>query len=287
MEFLRNLNAWGKGTLFTNGLLDTLFFAFCFCLCILIFKIILFHSLKKRKLVNERFIFRLLKIILITILLYACLSLIKPFDSILTKIWGSAGILALVFGLAAQESISNMVNGILISTFKPFKIGDLIKINQGEYEGYVSDISMRDTSITTYENTKIIIPNTIINKAVLENVSQNGSMKGNFLFVEIDFTSNIQQAIAIICDVAQKHPQFVDARRAEEIEDQVPAVIVRVVDFKENGILLRASIHSKNNAEGFAMLSDVRIGIKAAFDAVGISFPYPHRTITYKNLDQK
>ena len=41
----------------------------------------------------------------------------------------------MVLGLAAQESMGNFVNGLLITTFKPFKIGDLVKVNNGEY-GY-------------------------------------------------------------------------------------------------------------------------------------------------------
>ena len=78
-----------------------------------------------------------------------------------------------------------------------FKIGDLVKVNQGEYEGYVVDISLRDTVIQTYENTKVIIPNSVMNKAVLENVSLNDNTKGNFLELDISYESDMDKAMRL------------------------------------------------------------------------------------------
>ncbi|MEG2506476.1 MAG: mechanosensitive ion channel family protein [Longicatena sp.] len=240
------------------------------------------RAVRKKHMTNEKFILRLVKIIIYSITIYSCLSLVEPFNEVLVKIWGSAGILAVAAGLAAQESLGNLVNGLLIATFKPFKIGDLVKVNNGEFEGYVVDVSLRDTLIRTYENTRIIIPNSIMNKAVLENVSLSGNSKGNFLTLEIDYDSDLDKAMQIIKEEVMHHDNFIDARSHEEIEKGIDPVITRVIGFNESGLSLRTTIYSKNNAEGFAMLSDLRISIKKAFDKNGIEFPYPHRTIVYK-----
>lgn len=282
LELWNEINDLGKNTFFTYGLLDTLIIMFIFLLITFLLKSMIHKLIHKKQLINEPFIMRMIKIVLCTIAIYACLSLIKPFDSILGKIWGSAGILAVVLGLAAQESLGNMVNGILISTFKPFHIGDLVKVNNGEFEGYVVDISLRDTVIRTYENTKIIIPNSIMNKAVLENVSRSNNAKGNFLYLEIGYDSDLEKAIRIIQEEVLRHPNYLDARSDDEIAQGIEPVIVRVIDFNESGLQLRATIYSQNNAEGFAMLSDLRIAIKKRFDDEGIEFPYPHRTIVTK-----
>lgn len=284
LKMLQEINEIGKDTFFTYGLLNTLIMMLLFLAIAYLLKRMIQRYIHKRQLVNEPFIMRMIKIILYTIAGYACLSLLKPFDSVLGKIWGSAGILAVVLGLAAQESLGNMVNGILISTFKPFHIGDLVKVNNGEYEGYVVDISLRDTVIRTYENTKIIIPNSIMNKAVLENVSRSNNTKGNFLFLEIGYDSDLDKAIRIIQEEVMRHPNYIDARSEEDISNGVAPVIVRVTNFNESGLQLRATVYSQNNAEGFAMLSDLRIAIKKRFDASGIEFPYPHRTIIQKDV---
>lgn len=281
-DVLNQINAWGDGTLFKYGLLETLIIMLLFLLCAVLLKRLIYHYIHRHVKVNTKFALRMVKIVLYTISIYACLSLLLPFENVLGKVWGSAGILAVVLGFAAQEAMGNLINGLLISTFKPFKIGDLVKVNNGEYEGYVVDITLRDTMIQTYENTKVIIPNSVMNKAVLENVSRNNDTKGNFLLLEIGYDSDMDLAIRIIQEEVMHHANFLDARSSQEIAQGISPVVVRVIDFNASGVQLRATIYSKNNAEGFAMLSDLRISIKRRFDAVGIDFPYPHRSVIIK-----
>ncbi|MEG0709690.1 MAG: mechanosensitive ion channel family protein [Longicatena sp.] len=281
-DFMTSINTIGKGSFFTYGLIGTFLIVLIYISVAYIMKHMIGRAVRKKHMTNEKFILRLVKIIIYSITIYSCLSLVEPFNEVLVKIWGSAGILAVAAGLAAQESLGNLVNGLLIATFKPFKIGDLVKVNNGEFEGYVVDVSLRDTLIRTYENTRIIIPNSIMNKAVLENVSLSGNSKGNFLTLEIDYDSDLDKAMQIIKEEVMHHDNFIDARSHEEIEKGIDPVITRVIGFNESGLSLRTTIYSKNNAEGFAMLSDLRISIKKAFDKNGIEFPYPHRTIVYK-----
>lgn len=282
MELIREVNHWGKGSLFKYGSLETLIIMIFFLFTAYLLKRILNRSIKRHVKVNTKFAMRLVKITLYTIAIYACLSLLTPFESVLGKVWGSAGILAVVIGFAAQEAMGNFVNGLLITTFKPFKIGDLVKVNNGEFEGYVVDISLRDTVIQTYENTKVIIPNSVMNKAVLENVSLNDNTKGNFLELDISYESDMDKAMQIIKEEVMAHPNFLDHRSNEEIANGVEPVIIRLIRFNDSSITLRTTVYSISNAEGFALLSDLRIAIKRRFDKEGIEFPYPHRTIISK-----
>ena len=283
MDIFHEINQWGKGSVFKYGFLDTLMIMLCFLVCAYLLKRLINRSIKRHVKVNTRFVMRLVKITLYTIAIYGCLSLLTPFESVLGKVWGSAGIIAVVIGFAAQDAMGNFVNGLLITTFKPFKIGDLVKVNQGEYEGYVVDISLRDTVIQTYENTKVIIPNSVINKAVLENVSLNDNTKGNFLELDISYESDMDKAMRIIKEEVMAHPNFLDHRSQDEVTAGVEPVIVRLIRFNDSSITLRTTVYSTSNAEGFALLSDLRIAIKHRFDAEGIDFPYPHRTIITKS----
>ena len=283
LDLILMINQLGEGTLFRYGLIVTLCIMLIYLIISWLIKRIIFKSIKRKVTVNTKVILRLIKITIYTIAIYGCLSLITPFEAVLGKVWGSAGIIAVVVGFAAQEAMGNFVNGILITTFKPFKIGDLVKVDNGEYVGYIVDISLRDTVIQTYENTRVIIPNSTMNKAVLENVSRNDDTKGNFLELGISYESDVDKAMKIIQEEVQKHPHFQDPRTAEEKAKNVPPVIVRLVDFQDSSIILRTTIYSISNAQGFAMLCDLRLSIKKRFDQEGIDFPYPHRTIHFKN----
>lgn len=283
MDILKTINNIGKGTWFRYGLIETVASMIIFLLIAYVIKRVLFKYVQRHVKVNGKFVCRMIKITLYTVAVYACLSLLTPFSDVLSKVWGSAGIIAVVLGFAAQESMGNFVNGLLISTFKPFKIGDLVKVNNGEYEGYVVDISLRDTVIQTYENTKVIIPNSTMNKAVLENVSLNNNSKANFLTLDISYDSDMDQAMKIIAEEVKKHPSFLDPRSEADIANGVPEVTIRLTSFNDSSITLRATVYSKSNAEGFAILCDLRYSIKKRFDKAGIEFPYPHRTLTYKD----
>lgn len=282
-SILSDINAWGMGTFFKYGFLETLICIVLFIVIAIVIKRLLSRYVRHRIKVNTKFALRMVKITIYSIASYGCLSLLTPFESVLGKIWGSAGIIAVVIGFAAQEAMGNFVNGILISTFKPFKIGDLVKINNGEYEGYVVDISLRDTVIQTYENTKIIIPNSVMNKAVLENVSSAHNTKGNFLEINIAYESDLHKAMLMISEEVQKHPNYLDIRSEAEIHEGIEPVIIRLTKFNESSITLRTTVYSKNNAEGFAMLSDLRIALISRFNEAGVELPYPHRTLTYKD----
>lgn len=283
-QFIDTITTWGSNTDFLKySLFTTVITAFVLFITARIFNHILARIIQKHyHRDNLNFILRLKTVIIYTVAVYAVLDLFQPFQTVLKTLLASGGVIAVVFGLAAQEAAGNFINGLMIVVFKPFKIGDLIKINNGELVGTVVDISMRHTVIKTFENTQIVVPNSVIDKAVLENVTAVNDRKGNFLELEISYESDLDLAMKIISDEVKKHPDYMDGRTASEKKQKVPEVIIRLVDFGESGMKLKATIYSKNNAQGYAMLSDIRIAVKKRFDEAGIEIPYPHRTITWK-----
>ena len=94
------------------------------------------------------------------------------------------------------------------------------------------EITVRHTVIQTLENTRIIIPNSQMNTAVLENISDIHSSKADFLYVSIAYDSDLEKAISIIQQEVAAHPKYCDPRSEEDKKNNMPAVIVRVTDFK-------------------------------------------------------
>ncbi len=233
---------------------------------------ILEHLIKKRHGKNQKIWLKGARLAVLFFLLYGIFNQFAVFSDIITALAASTGILTLALGLAAQDAVGNFVNGLMIITFKPFTIGDLIRLSDYNLTGYVVDISIRHTVIKTYENTQIIVPNSIMNTAILENISEVEELKANFLDVEISYESDLEKAMAIMTDIIVHHKDFIDGHTD-------PKVVIRLMDFRESGMALRATVYSRSQAEGIALLSDLRIQIKEAFDANGIEIPYPRRVV--------
>lgn len=246
------------------------------------------YLIKKMKIknpTNTTLYIRIKRAIFIGIGVLIIIQQIKPLQSLATTLLASGGIIAVVIGLASQEAASSLINGAMLYINKPFRIGDLIYVKSLDLKGKVVDMTLHYTVIETFEKTPCIVPNTILNKTVIENISDISDKKANYLFIDISYESNMDKAITIIQKNCMNHPLCIDCRSKKEIKENKEMIPVFCIDFKDSGIALRATVHSKNQEEGFIMLSDLRKSIKKEFDKEGIEIPYPTRTYIQKNSD--
>lgn len=267
--------------LFENGLIDSGISILIAILIVIIANKIINKILKKKFTDPLKLVFpmKVKKVILVTFVIIIIMSEITATNSIMRALVASGGILAVIVGLASQEAASNMINGFMIITYKPYKIGDLVNVREYNVIGTVIDISMRHSIIETLERTQVIIPNTVMNKAIIENVSNVKTEKANYLYLEVSYESDLQKATQIIQEEGVKHPLCLDGRTKSQKKKHEPTVKVHCVEFNDSGIQLRATVLSKDSASGFQLLSDLRLSIKARFDQEGIDIPYPHRVI--------
>lgn len=270
------------GKYFENGFYESLIYMFFSCIACYIVYHVVKKIIKKHNPDNCRAILNCWKAFMIIIVLYSCFSQYKPIQSFSKTLIASGGIIAIIASIAAQDTISNLVSGIMIIFCKPYCIHDWIKINNNQYVGYVESITLRHTVIKTYEHNRVIIPNSIMNKASIENANYSDTKKANFLEVEISYESDLQKAINILKRISEAHPSCIDVRTAEQIENNISKVEVKIISFTENGILLRAIVFSETSILGFNMLSDLRFSILQEFKKDDIDIPYPHRVILKK-----
>ena len=193
-----------------------------------------------------------------------------------------AGIITAILAFASQQAFSNIISGIFIVIFQPFRVNDIIKIGD-MHAGTVEDITLRHTVIRNYENRRIVIPNSVIGNETIINSNIIEDKICNLLEIGISYDSNIDKAMEIIRSEAIIHPNFVDNRSEEDIQKEIPSVIVRVINLADWSIVLRAYIWSENSPKGFVMKCDLRKSIKERFDKEGIEIPFPYRTLVYKN----
>ncbi len=202
--------------------------------------------------------------------------------SIGTGLFAGAGVIALVVGFASQKAFSNIIGGVFILLFKPFKIGDIIEIVGGK-KGHVEEITLKHTIIKDYENRRIIIPNSIISEETIINSSiQDEAIRKHVIF-SIAYHANIDLAIKIIQEEAAKHPLVIDNRSQTEVKENETMILVRVINLGDFSVDLKAYIWSIGNDNAFAVQCDLLKSVKERFDAEGIEIPYPYRNLVHHN----
>ncbi len=210
---------------------------------------------------------------------------IPELKSIGVALFASAGIFAAIAGFASQTALSNMVSGIMIVIFKPFRVNDMVSV--GQHSGVIEDITLRHTIIRNFENRRLVIPNSIMANEVILNSSIADEKVRVHFEVGISYDSNIEKAKSIVQNLAMAHELHIDARTDDEIASNAEIVPVKVVRYEDSAIIIRAWIWTENPDNAFLIKCDLFEQIKAEFDKNNIEIPYPHRTIVYKNQAAK
>ena len=213
---------------------------------------------------------------------FMILSDIIPLSSIGKTILGASSFLAVIFGLAAQETLGNFIAGIILSIYQPFHVGDMIIIKDKNVSGIVKTIGFRHTVVRTIENVDVVIPNSIMNTSIIENRDMSEKSYRNALNIDISYESDIEISKKIIIENIMKHPQLTDARSSKQKKNNDPLVIVYCTGLKDFSVELTAIFYTKDFPSGFSMCSDLRQSIMKDFSKNGIVIPFPTRVV--KNM---
>lgn len=210
---------------------------------------------------------------------------IPEFKIVGHSLLAGAGVISLIAGLASQQALSNIMSGILIVVFKPFRINDKITL-RGTFTGIVEDINLRQVVIRDFENNRIIIPNSVISSDLIVNAHIGDKKCCKMIDIGIGYSSNMARALEIMREEVSNHPLHIDSRAPEDIENNVPLVIARVTALGDSAVNLRVWAWAKDSSDGYIMYCDLLESIKTRFDAESIEIPFPQRTITYPKVDK-
>lgn len=205
---------------------------------------------------------------------------IPSLRTLASSLLAGAGILAVAIGFASQHALSNIISGVFIIIFKPFRVKDRVKV--GVLSGIVEDITLRHVVLKDFENRSIIIPNSIISNEVIVNSDFGEKQICKWFDVGISYESDLALAKSIIREEIMGHPLWVDVRSPEQITAGQDPVTVRVVALGDFSVNIRAWAWAKDNGDAFVLGCDLLESVKARFEAASIDIPYPHRTIVQK-----
>ena len=155
-----------------------------------ILKIILEKSNTDKSLAS--FLLSIYSILYYFILIYVSIGILGINTTSITTFLGATGI---VLGIAFKETLGNFCGGLIILTFKPFKVGDTIEYNN--YLGTVKKIELFYTKMLNPQNELVIIPNGIITNTEIRNIKQNGERRLD-LRIGVSYNSDIQKVKKIL-----------------------------------------------------------------------------------------
>ncbi len=153
----------------------------------------------------ESFLASLVNIGLKVIVVYVAATIVGVNATALSAVFGSVG---LAIGLALQGSLSNFAGGLMILTFRPFKIGDYIE--SGVNIGTVTEIGIFYTTVLTPDNKTRIIPNGQLSNTPVTNYSRQKIRRIDFEFTT-PAAANVDTVINILCTTAIEHSLVLDS----------------------------------------------------------------------------
>lgn len=192
---------------------------------------------------------------------------------IVTSLFVAAGFASIVIGLAAQSTLSNIISGTLLAITQPFRIGDAVMF-RNEFCS-VEDIKLTYTTFRTWDNRRLMIPNSLFQGEVVTNYTAVDPTVLVPISVQVSYESDLEKASQIMISVAKNHQDFLYAEGLPK---------VHLMEFAASGITLRLLTRAKNQDKAFEMSRELLRQIKKEFDANEIEIPYPR---TYLVPDKK
>jgi len=210
---------------------------------------------KQRKMIVNR-------LVLYTGFLTLLFIVITEFKINIAPIFGAAGVIGLVVGVASQTSIGNIVSGFFLVSEKSFEIGDVIRI--GDKAGVVYSIDLLSIKIKTFDNLLLRIPNQTVISSELTNVTRFPIRRLDF-DVSVAYKEDLGKVKELLQKVAKENPLCLDE----------PEALIVFKTFGDSGINVLLGVwFEKTNY--LAVKNSVFQEIKTAFDAEGIEIPFPH-----------
>lgn len=182
------------------------------------------------------------------------------------------GIGGLAFSLAAQDTLANLISGVLISLDQPFRVGDRIEIPNLDTWGDVVDIGLRTTRIRTRDNRMVIIPNSKIGSDQIINYTFPDPQYRIQMEISIPYGKNIEQVRQIIVSTVKKVDGVLQDKPVEAL----------YVEMAGLGMVFRIRWWIESYIDTRQMYDKVNTTLQKAFDEVGISLPNPGYDIYLK-----
>ncbi|MFC1604088.1 mechanosensitive ion channel domain-containing protein [Planctomycetota bacterium] len=183
------------------------------------------------------------------------------------------GVAGFVLGFALQGTLSNFASGLMILIYRPFDVGQVI--DAAGVKGKVDSMNLVSTTIKTFDNQIVVIPNGKIWGGVITNVTGSSTRRVDMTF-GISYSDDIAKAAKILEDIVSRH----------ELVLKDPAPNIRLHELGDSSVNFICRPWVKT-ADYWTVHWDVTRAVKERFDAEGVSIPFPQRDVhLYKTAER-
>jgi len=185
-----------------------------------------------------------------------------------TPLLASAGILGIVIGLAARDTIANFFGSIALYADGTYAVGDYVVLESGE-RGRVEDVSIRSTVVRTRDDVLVTVPNAVLNNAAIVNESAPRTFRRVRIPVSVAYGTAVDDVEELMLEVAA----------GTDLVRERPAPRVRLREFGDSGL----------RVELLCWIDDPRLRGRArdtllreiyeAFREADVEIPYPQRDL--------
>jgi len=209
------------------------------------------------------------------VLVIGFLMILHTIGISITPLITTLGIGGLAVALALQDTLANLFAGLHLVATKKVRPGDYIKTETGE-EGYVTDITWRDTTIRQLPNNIVIIPNSKLASAIVTNYYFPEKQLAVLVQVGVSYDSDLEKVEKVTIEVAKEVMQ--------EVSGGVPEFnpFIRYHTFDDFSINFTVILKAKEFVDQYLVKHEFVKRLKKRYDQEGIEIPFPIRTVFLK-----
>ena len=205
----------------------------------------------------------LLRVTHYAIVTVAVLTIADQIGINITSLLAGVGVAGLALSFAARDTIENIISGVTLIIDQPFKEGDWVAI--GDLHASITEIRLRTTVLTTFDNETIVIPNKSIAQDRIVNYTLTPRTRVKILF-GIAYKENIDEARKIILSTIDGDQRI--------LNDPAPQVIV--TDLGDSSVNMQLRFWILDPLYKFSLQCEYTEKCKKALDTAGIEIPFPH-----------
>ncbi len=186
---------------------------------------------------------------------------------------GLSAIVGLILGFGLQDTWANMAAGVWLAVTRPFDKGEYVEVSG--YSGIISGVGLTTTTLKTFDNVVITIPNKKVWGAPVVNYSRELTRRVT-LDIGVAYGTDLSKAIDVTMNILKSHPKVLD--------DPEPAVVV--TQLKDSSINLQVRAWVRKEDYG-TVKADLIRGIYEEFGRAGIEIPYPQLDVHIRDTPWK
>lgn len=216
--------------------------------------------LRKHNNLTNTFLANALKVVIVVVGVITFLSQYDSFKDVLKSLLTNSAILVAVVGFTLQNSIKNIIAGTLLLSADTFKVGDRIRIPKEDISGEIEELTLRHAKIKLATSERAIIPNYLLNDAVVINNNLNNEETCYPLVIPVPISSDIQHAKEVVEQIIDAHPDILKNRDSSVI----------LTNYQLTSIEVHAMIWTRNIEDSFRVLSELRLEIAEKLKKEGL-----------------